>query len=149
MKEKLGHYFGPNICPRDCLKVVWEQEQSSLSSLRRSHDDLSPFPSLVSVLMLVGQDLTGTVNLTFVSSGFMSPMTVLQLKGKMWVRAVVPKPLIPFLLGYAKISKRVSNVMLGQPFTHVHAHMGLLFLKAHYSRPTMTKFQIQVHHKGM
>ena len=44
------------------------------------------------------QDLTGTVNLTFAEQWPVSPMIVLQLKGKMWVRAVVPKPLMPFLL---------------------------------------------------
>lgn len=68
--------------------------------------------------MLVGQDLTGTVNLTFAEQWPMSPMTVLQLKGKMWVRAVVPKPLIPFLLGYAKISKKGDNVTCWVSHSH-------------------------------
>lgn len=51
-----------------------------------------------------------------------SPMIVLQLKGKMWVRAVVPKPLIPFLLGYAKTSKKGNNVACGVSHSHACMH---------------------------
>ena len=68
------------------------------------------------------QDLTGTVNLTFAEQWPVSPMIVLQLKGKMWVRAVVPKTLMPFLLDYAKISKKGNNVTCR--VSHSHTCMG-------------------------
>ena len=77
----------------------------------------------------------------------MSPMIVLQLKGKIWVRAVITTDNIFARLCQNK--KNGNNVICpAHPFTHTHARMGFLFLKAHYSRPTMTKFQIQVHHEG-
>lgn len=77
----------------------------------------------------------------------MSPMSVLQLKGKMWVRAVITTDNIFARLRQNK--EKGNNVICpAHPFMHTHARMGFLFPKAHYSSPTMTKFQIQVHHKG-
>lgn len=72
----------------------------------------------------------------------MSPMSVLQLKGKMWVRAVITTDNIFARLRQNK--KKGNNVICpAHPFTHTHARVGSLFPKAHYSSPTVTRFKFR------